>query len=379
VALKHRPIKVEQDTAEMDEKTINDQTPYTPEVPEMADHDMPSADVAELSTTEPVDVLSTQVTSQTVETDDVGVEQSPFAEKSGDSMIENEMLKKEQFKWFGIMIRNLKKKKDVGPFLIPVDPVALGIPTYFTVITKPMDISTVEKKLASLQYTSIQEALDDVSLIFQNCFTFNGVASPVSLMAKNLQQWYTKECEKLPKSIQEIEMRKKKKPSSLLHFPAARESNGDSRPKRDSRDETGKRKVGPKKVEMKFCNYVHREMTKKQYAHFVWPFLAPVDPIALGIPTYFDIIKEPMDLSTIRKKLDLQEYNTPEEFEFDVRLMIQNCFSFNAPGTDIYNVGKQLETLFNTKWAEKASFMNQHGESNKGRLEDDSDEDGDGI
>lgn len=30
-----------------------------------------------------------------------------------------------------------------------------------------------------------------------------------------------------------------------------------------------------------------------------WPFLEPVDPIALGIPTYFEIIKEPMDFSTI--------------------------------------------------------------------------------
>ena len=33
------------------------------------------------------------------------------------------------------------------------------------------------------------------------------------------------------------------------------------------------------------------------------PFRAPVDPIALGIPDYLDIIKKPMDLGTIEKKL----------------------------------------------------------------------------
>ena len=34
-----------------------------------------------------------------------------------------------------------------------------------------------------------------------------------------------------------------------------------------------------------------------------WPFAEPVDPVALGIPTYFDKIKEPMDFGTIEGNL----------------------------------------------------------------------------
>lgn len=30
-----------------------------------------------------------------------------------------------------------------------------------------------------------------------------------------------------------------------------------------------------------------------------WPFATPVDPIALGIPDYLQIIKTPMDLQTV--------------------------------------------------------------------------------
>ena len=39
---------------------------------------------------------------------------------------------------------------------------------------------------------------------------------------------------------------------------------------------------------------------------FGWPFNQPVDPIALNIPDYFDVIKHPMDLGTI--KVDLRVF-----------------------------------------------------------------------
>jgi bromodomain-containing factor 1 len=287
------------------------------------------------------------------------------------------VLQKEQFKWFGAMIRNMKKKKDAVLFLNPVDPVALNIPTYFTVITKPMDISTIEKKLASNAYSNVTDAMSDVDLMFENCFTFNGLESAVSIMAKNVQQWYVRESEKLPKSMKEIEMKKKKKPSFVS--ASSRDSFGDARPKRDL-FEGGKRKLASKKgiAEMKFCSHIYREVNRKQYAHFVWPFLNPVDPEALGIPHYREQIKEPMDLSTIRKKMDFGEYSTVEEYESDFRLMLQNCFTFNAIGTEVYNLGKQLETLFNTKMAEKTSFLMKHGEALSRRGEGSSDDDGDG-
>jgi len=34
------------------------------------------------------------------------------------------------------------------------------------------------------------------------------------------------------------------------------------------------------------------------------PFRVPVDPQALGIPDYFDIIKKPMDMASIKRKLE---------------------------------------------------------------------------
>jgi len=44
-------------------------------------------------------------------------------------------------------------------------------------------------------------------------------------------------------------------------------------------------------------------LEKLQNCRFSWPFRLPIDPIAQGVPTYSEIIKEPMDLSTIENKL----------------------------------------------------------------------------
>lgn len=52
----------------------------------------------------------------------------------------------------------------------------------------------------------------------------------------------------------------------------------------------------------------------------------------LQIPNYYKIIKKPMDLSTVKKKLQKkhsQHYQTPEDFVADVRLIFKNCERFN--------------------------------------------------
>ena len=124
---------------------------------------------------------------------------------------------------------------------------------------------------------------------------------------------------------------------------------------------------GKEVAEQKFCSFILRELTKKSHAPYNLPFVQPVDPIALGIPHYTEVIKEPMDLSTMRRKVDVGEYETLAEFEADMRLMFNNCYTFNPVGTDVYNLGSQLEAVFNSKWAEQNAFFSQYGETGRSR------------
>ena len=66
------------------------------------------------------------------------------------------------------------------------------------------------------------------------------------------------------------------------------------------------------------------------------PFRQPVDPQALGIPDYFDIVKKPMDLSTIKRKLDTGQYSDPWEYVDDVWMMFDNAWLYNRKTSRVY-------------------------------------------
>lgn len=85
--------------------------------------------------------------------------------------------------------------------------------------------------------------------------------------------------------------------------------------------------------------------------HYASPFILPVDPEALGIPDYFNIIKNPMDFSTIRKKLDDKKYTNPEEFAEDVRLVFSNAKTYNGKGTDVYIMAEQIQDVFESQYS----------------------------
>ncbi|KAL6659517.1 hypothetical protein ACP70R_003557 [Stipagrostis hirtigluma subsp. patula] len=80
------------------------------------------------------------------------------------------------------------------------------------------------------------------------------------------------------------------------------------------------------------------------------PFLAPVDVVKLNLPDYFDIVKEPMDLGTIQKKLNAGMYSTPRDFAADVRLTFSNAMAYNPVNNDVHVMAKTLNKTFEARW-----------------------------
>ncbi|XP_044540057.1 bromodomain-containing protein 4-like, partial [Gracilinanus agilis] len=95
--------------------------------------------------------------------------------------------------------------------------------------------------------------------------------------------------------------------------------------------------------QLKYCTGIIKEMFAKKHAAYAWPFYKPVDVEALGLHDYCDIIKHPMDLSTIKSKLETREYRDAQEFAADVRLMFSNCYKYNPPDHEVVAMARKLQ------------------------------------
>ena len=83
------------------------------------------------------------------------------------------------------------------------------------------------------------------------------------------------------------------------------------------------------------------EKQAKKLINILWKvkgaylFHKPVDPDELGIPDYPKIIKNPMDFSTIKKKLSNNLYTNFKQFNDDIKLTFDNCFLYNGANSSV--------------------------------------------
>ncbi|KAK8664623.1 hypothetical protein V6N13_084401 [Hibiscus sabdariffa] len=92
-----------------------------------------------------------------------------------------------------------------------------------------------------------------------------------------------------------------------------------------------------------------------------WVFNQPVDPIALRIPDYFSIIKNPMDLGTIRSKLAKKAYLSIEEFLADIKLTFSNAMLYNPPSNNVHKMAEEMNDFFEARWKSLEEKWNAHG------------------
>lgn len=90
---------------------------------------------------------------------------------------------------------------------------------------------------------------------------------------------------------------------------------------------------------MRKCRQILTKLMKHKNG---WVFNTPVDVKSLGLNDYFDIIKHPMDLGTVKLRLDRNEYRTPQDFAADVRLTFNNAMTYNPKGQDVHAMAERF-------------------------------------
>ncbi|XP_060265832.1 bromodomain adjacent to zinc finger domain protein 2B isoform X26 [Ovis aries] len=138
----------------------------------------------------------------------------------------------------------------------------------------------------------------------------------------------------LKRGVKDLKKRKMEENSSI-NVPQQESFTSVKKPKReDSKD-------------LALCSMILTEMETHEDA---WPFLLPVN-LKL-VPGYKKVIKKPMDFSTIREKLSSGQYPNLETFALDVRLVFDNCETFNEDDSDIGRAGHSMRKYFEKKWTD---------------------------
>lgn len=87
-------------------------------------------------------------------------------------------------------------------------------------------------------------------------------------------------------------------------------------------------------------------------------FLTPVAWEELNLLDYPSIVKNPMDLSTVKEKLSTDAYDSFEACFSDIQLIWDNCKLYNMAGSDIFRICERMER---SARRELNKFRQQHG------------------
>ncbi|XP_034951275.1 transcription initiation factor TFIID subunit 1 [Chelonus insularis] len=205
------------------------------------------------------------------------------------------------------ILNEMRDLPDVQPFLFPVN--AKVVPDYYKIITRPMDLQTIRENLRQKKYQNREEFLSDVNQIVENSTLYNGSKSSLTVAAKRMLETCV---ERLGEKEDRL-MRLEKAINPLL----------------DDNDQ----------VALTFIldNVVNNKLKSMVEA---WLFLKPVDK--KKFKDYYNIIKRPMDLETIAKKVAAHKYHSRYEFLHDVEQILENCALYNSKESSFT---KKAETL----------------------------------
>ncbi len=101
-----------------------------------------------------------------------------------------------------------------------------------------------------------------------------------------------------------------------------------------------------------FLNYILDQVTKKDVDMF---FTEPVDTTAVN--DYLKFITEPMDLGTMKTKVQLCKYTSIDAFKYDLKLIVDNCKSYNESDTVWHKAAIKLEEFIDEQFVQLEPFL----------------------
>jgi rubrerythrin len=221
-------------------------------------------------------------------------------------------------------MQQLVKEEDCEFFAAPVDLSVFD--DYLDYCKHPMDLSTMLEKLRAGEYADANAMKPDFALIAKNCKAYNDEGSDIVELASEVMAMANDKVQ------------------------AAYKSKGSSGQKRKAPGVSGAAGGGSKAKlkkepavlgeEMQAVEKAMQQLIKHEDCEF---FAEPVDTKEFG--DYLDVVKHPMDLSTMLEKLRAGEYADANAMKPDFALIVKNCKAFNDVGAPINEEAKEAMAM----------------------------------
>jgi hypothetical protein len=223
-------------------------------------------------------------------------------------------------------------------FLHPVSYYCGGqFPTdYLQKIAKPMDFGTVTAELLEGRYQTVDAFCSDCKLVITNCLKYYEERDDGRLyteQATRLRECLIRPLDQLvryAKSIKGISDRAK----TIQPLPPP-----------------------PDGLLMESLQELRASTYSDKATKITEPAMGPFEkPVSLAdFADYAEYVNEPMDLQAVERKIKAGQYETPEDFEYDVNLIFRNCEMYNARRNGDHLVamakfgGRQFRRMFYSK------------------------------
>ncbi|KAL8372098.1 hypothetical protein RB595_001748 [Gaeumannomyces hyphopodioides] len=93
------------------------------------------------------------------------------------------------------------------------------------------------------------------------------------------------------------------------------------------------------------------------WTRLVGPFKEKVDPVRDEVPDYLSRIKQPMDLGTMKAKMDAREYKTEVQFLEDMHQIFTNCYTYWTKKDPMWVACEKLEKTFEEKYSQMNKWI----------------------
>ncbi|XP_058063027.1 protein polybromo-1 [Anopheles bellator] len=193
-------------------------------------------------------------------------------------------------------------------------------PDYYQVIQYPIDMTTIENNIKADRYATIDDIVGDYRLMFSNCRKYNEEGSMIYEDANILEK-------ALNEKLKEFSGINRKPNVTTKIIKPIRKNN--STP------------LETKLKQMYDTIREYREPKQNRQLSFIFMKL----PSKSEYPDYYDIIKSPIDIEKIEKKLRQQIYESVEDMATDFMLMFENACKYNEPDSQIYKDALCLQQL----------------------------------